>query len=236
MSTADPNAEAAGTTQTPNLVKRVVMVFTAPTRLGEALQNRSPWFWTLVPVAVIGLIVALSIPTELIVQAAQQTMAQRQGGTPPPPETIARMGRIFGALGAAVGPIIGCVVVAALLYFLFNVLFGQDEKYSQHLSAAAHVFWIVTLGSVVTLPLMIAKGDMNTQLSLGLLVQDPTANFIGRFLNGITIFGLWGTGALGLVESGLSGGRVSSGKAITAVFGLYLVWALIVAGFRSISG
>jgi hypothetical protein len=236
MSTLEPNAEATGTTETPNLVKRVVMVFISPARLGEALRNRSPWFWTLVPLAVIGLIVFLLIPTDLILQAAQQGMARRGGGTPPPPETIARMSRIFGTVGALVSPIIGCVVVAAVLYFVFNVLFGQDERYAQHLSAAAHAFWIVTLGAVVTLPLMIARGDMNTQLSLGLLVQEPTVSFIGRFLNAINIFGLWGTVALGMVESGLSGGRVSAGKAITAVIGLYLVWALIIAAFRSVSG
>lgn len=220
----------------PNLVQRIVITFTAPGGLGERLRVASPWFWTLVPVAVISAAVALLTPADLIIQAAEASAGARGGGQAPDPETIVRFGRIFGVAGSLLGTFVGAAVIAGVLYLVFNVMFGQDLTYKQHLSATSHAFWITLLGGLITFPLMVAQGDINMKLSLGLLLSDPTASFLGRFLNGITIFGIWTSGALGAIESGLSGGRVSAGKAATLIIVLYLAFALVVAGFGSLTG
>ncbi len=228
----------SGAAAQPNLIQRVVMVFGSPTKLGESLRRQSPWFWTLAIVAVISLIIFFFLPEDLLRQAIESQAARRpqaQGQTQDPAAQI-QVARLAGAAGALIGTFIAAAVIAGALYLVFNVLQGGETAYRQHMSAVAHIFWITLLGSILLLPIWISKGDMQIKLGLGLLLAEAPSSFVGHFLNGITIFGLWGSAALGAVESGLSGGRISVGKSVGTVLGLYLVWVIVQAAWGTITG
>jgi hypothetical protein len=92
------------------------------------------------------------------------------------------------------------------------------------------------IGNLITFALQVAKGDGTLRLGFGLLLADDPSSFVGYFLSGITIFGLWSSAALGAVESGLSGGKVSVGKAATTVIVLYLAFAAVSAIFPTLAG
>ncbi|KPK78523.1 MAG: hypothetical protein AMS25_14870 [Gemmatimonas sp. SM23_52] len=222
---------------TPNLLQRVIMVFTAPGKLGEALRQTSPWFWTLAIAAIIATIAFFLLPPELMRQAMEAQAAQRpQGQEAPDPEAMLRIARIGGTLSVLVVQFIAAVVIAGALYLTFNVFMGQENSYKQYLSAAAHITWINLLGFLLVIPIWISKGDMRISLGLGLLLPDVPSSFGGHFLNSITIFGIWSAIALGTIESGLSGGRISAGKAVGTVLVLYLIWVLFSAARASIFG
>lgn len=230
----------SGAAAQPNLIQRVVMVYASPTKLGEILrrQSQSPWFWTLAIVAVISLLILFFLPEDLLRAAIEAQAARRpqgQGQTQDPAAAL-QVARIAGAAGALIGTFIAAAVIAGALYLTFNVLQGGETKYRQHLSAVAHIFWISLLGSILLLPIWISKGDMQLRLGLGLLLAEAPSSFVGYFLNGITIFGLWAAAALGAVESGLSLGRISVGKGVGTVLGLYLVWVIIQAAWGTITG
>ncbi len=219
--------------EAPNLVQRVVMVFGSPGKLGEALRTRSPWFWTLAIVAIVGTIMVLVTPAELFQQMITARGGQAQGQAQP---SISVM-RGIGAGSALAGSFVAAAVVAGVLYLVFNVIYGQAEAtYKQHMSALAHSWWILMIGNLITFGLQVAKGDGTLRLGFGLLLAEDPSSFIGHFLNGITIFGLWSSAALGAVESGLFGGRVSVGKAATTVIVLYLAFAAVAAIFPSLAG
>ncbi len=90
------------------------------------------------------------------------------------------------------------------------------------------------MGAVIVFPLKIVQGDALLDLGLGLLLVDEPSSFAGFFVNGITIFGVWTYVALGSVESGLSGGKISLGKAGSALIVLYLLGRAVGAGFQSL--
>jgi hypothetical protein len=220
--------------ETPNLVQRVVMAFSSPTRLGEVLRQRSPWFWTLAIVAIIGTITVLVIPEELF---QQMTTAARGGQAQGQAEPSIGMMRGIGAGSALLGSFVAAAVIAGVLYLVFNVIYGRAEAtYKQHMSALAHSWWILMIGNLITVALQVAKGDGTLRLGFGLLLAEDPSSFVGHFLNGITIFGLWSSAALGAVESGLSGGKVSVGKAATTVIVLYLAFVAVSAIFPSLAG
>ncbi|MGD2216112.1 MAG: YIP1 family protein [Gemmatimonadales bacterium] len=230
-------AEPTGVEATPNLIQRVSMVFTAPTNLGEALRRSSPWFWALAIVAIVSAIILLLVPADVL-QAAMEAQARSspEGQEAPDPETMLTIARFGGAAWAALVTFIAAVVTAGALYLTFNVMFGQDTSFKQHLSATAHVWWITLLGALIVVPIWISNGDMTTKLGLGLLLQDAPETFVGHFINGITLFGLWGGAALGAVESGLSSGRIPIGKAIGMVMVLYLIWVVFQAAAATLFG
>lgn len=208
----------------PNLIQRVMMVFFSPTKLGDALRSRSPWFWTLAILAIISVIIVLASPEELLLQAMQ---AQGRGGEGAELPSASMM-RGIGVGTSLVGTFVMAAIVAGVLYLFINVFFGQAElTFKQHVSAVAHSWWIVTIGNLIQFALQMAKGDATMRLSLGLLLQEEPSTFVGFFLNNITIFGLWSAVALGLVESGLSAGKISAGKAITTIIVLYLLVAAL---------
>lgn len=231
--------EAVTGSPEPGLVPRVLMTFTSPGRLGEGIRRMSeaPWFWTLVPIAVITGLASLLTPTELLLQAAERgTQGPPGGGPGADPETMVTFFRATGTAGGLLGTFVVAFVIAGVLFLVFDVFLGQDIRYRRHLSATAHAMWIAALGALITFPLMLVQEDINLKLSLGLLLSDPTASYFGRFLNGVTIFGLWTSAALGVVESGLSGNRVSATTGGVVIVVLYLLWALGSAPFGFLTG
>jgi hypothetical protein len=237
MNVEPQSAESSAVEATPNLVQRVIMVFTEPTGLGAVLRRTAPWFWTVAIVGIISAVIMLLLPTDLLQAAIEaQARARPEGQEGPDPETMLMIGRLSGTAMALVMTFISAFVTAGALYLAFNVVFGQDTTYRQHLSATAHVWWIGLLAFIVVVPIWISRGEMQTKLGLGLLLQDTPETFVGHFLNGITLFGLWSGAALGAVESGLSGGRLTVGKGIGAVLVLYLIWVVFQAALSTLFG
>lgn len=221
----------------PGPVQRIGMVFFSPGKLGEHLRHASPWFWTLAIVAIVSTIAFALIPTDIMrqmIEARAAARPQAQGG--PDLDTMVKFGRIFGAAWVLVGTFIGAAIIAGLLYLVFNLILGQEHSYRQHMSAAAHIYWITLLGFLLTIPIWLAKEDIEIKLGLGLMLPDEPSSFVEHLVNSVGIFGLWGSVALGAVESGLSAGRISGGKAIASVLGLYLVWVLGSAVLASLRG
>lgn len=230
-------AEPTAVEATPSLVQRVIMVFTAPTNLGAVLRRASPWFWTVAIVAIVGAVIMLLIPTDLLRAAIEaQARARPEGQQGPDVETLVTIGRFSGAAMALVMTFVSAFVTAGALYLAFNVVFGQDATYRQHLSATTHVWWIGLLAMFIVVPIWISRGEMQTKLGLGLLLQDAPETFVGHFINGITLFGLWSGAALGAVESGLSGGRLTVGKGVSTVLALYLIWIVFQAALATLFG
>ena len=89
---------------------------------------------------------------------------------------------------------------------------------------------------LIVTPLQLAQEDLQLRLGLGLLLPDEPSSFVGYFLSNITLFGVWASVALGAVESGLSEGKVSVGKATTAVLFLYLILAVVLASLMTLLG
>jgi hypothetical protein len=219
-----------------NLLQRVMLAFTAPSKLGEFLRTRQPWFWTLAIVGIVSVILFMLVPTDVFREAIEQQMRDRAQGQDFDAETAVQMGRIFGTLGALLGTFIGAFVIAGVVYLAMNVMMGGDSTYKQHLSAVSHMYWINLLGFILLVPLWIAKEDMSVRLGLGLLLAEAPSSFVGHFMNAINLFGLWAAAALGAMESGLSGGKMTVGKGIGTVIVLYVIWAVVSAVWATVMG
>jgi hypothetical protein len=217
-----------------SLLQRVIMVFTAPGKLGQVLRGQAPWFWTLVIAALVGAIVFALLPADVIRQAVEGRAQQQEGG--PSLDTLVTITRFSGAAGSLIMSFISAAVAAGVLYLVFNLVFGLDALYKQHLSAMAHIWWINTIGFLLLVPIWISKSDMQIALGLGLLLPEAPSTFVGHYLNSITVFGLWASAALGLIESGISGGRITAGKAVGTILVLYLVAAVVKALLAMIGG
>jgi len=124
------------------------------------------------------------------------------------------------------------VIVAAILLFIGNILLGGNTSYLKMLNAYAWTMMIVIPSSIVTVPLVMAKGSMDISLGLGALTTAETGAFVKKVLSSFELFGLWQVWLSSVAVAVLAG--VRTGKAFAAVFVTWLIWVLIQGGLATL--
>lgn len=228
--TPTESAGEAGTgDDLPNLAVRFGQVFFSPGRLFDSLKENPAWLGPLMVVAVASLAVTLVIPEELMREAF---IAQAPADAPAEQiDTMMRIGRWTGVAAAVVGPFLIAGILGGCLLFLYNMVLGGTATFVQLFSAAAHAMFVPMVGGLITTPLAIAAGDLNTALALHLLVPGLGAEtYMYRFLHGLNVFSLGTAVVLGIAVSRLYPRR-SAGSAAFTLVGLYVAVKAVVAAF-----
>lgn len=212
----------------PNLAVRTAQVFVAPGRLFDLLRERPVWAGAIVLVAVLSLAASLLIPESLF---REMFMAGVPAGTDP----AAVEGQIeffatFRHVMSAVLPPVVVVVVAGLLLFVFNLLFGGEARFRQLLSATSHGMLISSVGGLLTVPILRATGDIQTAMALHLLVPGLEEGYLYRLLHGVNVFSLWTAVVLAVAVSRIYPSRSVGGAAAT-ILGLYVAMKAVFALF-----
>lgn len=122
--------------------------------------------------------------------------------------------------------------VSGFLLFIGNILLGGTTSYLKMLNAYAWTMLVVIPGSLITVPLVMAKGSMDVSIGLGVLTSPETGAFVTQFLSSFELFGLWQVWLSSVAVAVLAG--VETGKAFWAVFGTWLVWVLAQSGLATI--
>lgn len=228
-SSHDAPAESATGEGLPSLPVRFGQVFFSPGKLFDALKQNPVWLAPLLVVAAVSLAVTLAIPEELMREAIT---GQAPADTPPEQiETMVTVGRWSGIAAAVLGPFLLAGILGGGLLFLYNVVLGGTGTFRQLFSASAHALFIPMVGGVVTTPLAISAGDLNTALALHLLVPGLGAEtYMYRFLHGLNVFSLATAVVLGIAVSRIYPRR-SAGSAALTLVGLYVAVKAVVAVF-----
>ena len=124
------------------------------------------------------------------------------------------------------------VVVAGILLFLGNIILGGNCGYLKMLNAYAWTMMIVIPGSIVTVPMVMAKGSMDVSLGLGILTSAETGPFLKKLLSSFELFALWQVWLSSTAVSVLA--KVPAKKAFGAVFVAWLVWVIVQGGLATL--
>lgn len=223
--------------QPSSLPSRIVGVFTAPGELFEELREEPVWLGALLVVVAAGLVSSLMMPEELL-RETMMSQAQTSGGTEIPGDQIDQMvtvGMWASYIGAVVGPFVLAAALAGFMLFTFNLVLGGDASFRQLFSVSSHVLFIPAVGGLVTLPLILASGDLSTTLALHLLVPGLEADtYSYRFLHGLNVFSLAAAGVLGVGVSRLYPKR-TAGNSATVMIGAYVAFKATMALFGDVT-
>ncbi len=231
---SDHEGRSAGVPRTettqplPSLPVRILQVFTAPTRLFDALKETPRWVGAALVVIGLGLVVQAFLPLELIREAALSGLPADA-----PPEQVAAVEQFMGVANVLrwiftiLLPIILFLFVSGFILLVWNALLGGEGSFPAVLACTAHSYIVWAAGSLVTLPLMLARGDLQTTLSLHLLAPWlEKGSYTYGFLAGINVFGIWTTILLGLAVSRLYP-KASAASATAVMVGAYVVFNAI---------
>ena len=136
---------------------------------------------------------------------------------------------------APAGTLVSFVVIAAILFFVFNVLLGGDSSFRRVFSLYSYSSLVAIPSMVIKFPLIMARGNMNVQTSLALLLSpDSQGSFLYSVLSSFDVFNIW---QVILVSMGLGVMyKFSTKKAFVAVLVLWMIWIGLKSGLGSAFG
>ena len=215
-----PTADQADP-ELPALPVRLAQVVFSPGALFERLREKPVWLGALLTLVVLSVAANLLIPEELIRQAVMEQMPDN--ADPSAVETALRVAGILRLIGPIVFPPLLAVFLAAVVLLIYNLIAGGEASFAQAMSATSHVLFIPTLGGLLTVPLMLAAGDVQVTLGLHLLMPGlDSESFAYNFLHGLNLFGIWAAVVLGIAVSRIYRRR-SAGSSMALFLSLYVV-------------
>lgn len=117
-------------------------------------------------------------------------------------------------------------LVSAIFLFIGNILLGGKARFAQIFSIYCYSYLIITIaGTIVKLPLWLAKQTMQVETSLALLVPETASKTLHNILSSFDIFTLWFLVVFGIGFAVIY--RFSQLKGILSVFIAWFIWVLI---------
>lgn len=227
----DPGASAEAESPTlPPFWKRALDTFFSPGVMAEAVATRPTW---LVPLLVGGLLVALQtylIPADVWEAAFRQNMLAQGRDMP---EGFAMSGnvlRISSVIGGALAWFVMTFLLAGIVTLIFAFFLGDEGRYRQYLSVMAHAWLIPASLGLLLVPLRIAQGNPQLNLSLATFLYFLEPGYLKGVLTVLDLTQLWGWA---VVAQGVHtiDRRRSFGSAFAVLFGIVLVIALVMGRF-----
>lgn len=223
----------------PSLISRAIGVITSPRATFEKIVAAPRVGGALMLVTLISMAaIYILLSSERGQQAwLDQAVAQQEAwGQTVSDEAYARMqsmSRYAAYMGAAqfiVGVPLGALIMAGILFAIFNALMGGSASFKQVMAVVAHSQIISALAFLVTTPINYVKGTMTGATNLGVLFPMlDESSFLARLLGMMDLFLLWWLFVLS-VGIGVLYKRKTSSVAMV-LFGIYFVIALGFAAF-----
>jgi hypothetical protein len=192
----------AGSTPAPkSLATRFIGVITAPRETFASVAAHPKWFGMLALTAVIvAIFTALPLTTEAGRQAAldQQVQQMQSFGMTVNDQMYeqmekgaGRMPYVTGIMVLVMTPIIS-VIVAGILFAVFNAAMGGEASFKQLFSVYAHAGAISAISTIFSGIINYFRGSMGSVANLGALMPMlPENSFAGRLLGMVDIFMIW---------------------------------------------
>lgn len=258
MSTATPQPPApaplsAEPTQ-PGLSQfaRILNIFVAPRKTFEDVKLKSSWWAPWVFGAIFTLLLAVVAVqkldmTNVVRQQIQQSkMAQRQMEqlSPEQQEQSIRMRASFTKVIFFVIPVfslIGGLIIAAILMAVFNFGFAAEVPFDRSLAIVFYSFLPGILTAILIIVNLLVSSDLssfnlnNPVATNPGFFMDPQGNkFLYSIASRIDAISIWTIVLMGLGFSTCSAQKkLGAGTAITTVFVLYGLYALVAAGIAA---
>ena len=236
---AQTTAPVAAGPAKKGLVARALGVITSPRETFQSVVAHPRWFGALALTAlIIALCAALPLTTEEGKQAAldQQVRSMESMGFTVSDEMYEQLDRAKGrapytaGIGALVGAPLIAVILAALLWAIFNAAMGGDASYKHVLAIVAHAGVISTLGALFAAPLNYLRGSTTSGANLRVLLPMIDSNtFAGWLLGGVDLFLIWWVFVLAIGLAVLYRRRTQP-----IALALLAVYAVIVVGLAAV--
>jgi Yip1-like protein len=204
-----------------SLPRRIVGVFFSPRVVFEELKERPRVLGALVVLCVVTLLVMLPVLNIVIQDQSAALQGKPNMSEDAMAKAVSAM-KITIPLGAAFFTAVMTAVLAAFYLFLANILLGGATNFKRMMAAMSHIGMVNILGSLIRIPLMLARGTSHVSLSPAVfLPEEAQKTFLFNLLSQLDVFSIWMIGLSILAIAVMAG--VPTRKASVAVIVLWVV-------------
>ena len=230
----DENQEVAMDVTVPpqGFLSRFVNIFVNPRRTFEAIDQRPTWLVPFLMLLILTLIITqLTFP--IIMKSQLDTLRSNPNIPPEQLKVIEQQiaehsstQRMFATVAQIIAFPLVYLILAGIFYFTGSVVLGGDTTFKKVLSVYSWSTCIGLLGSLIVLPLVLAKGSMHVSISPALLLSgDAVGGKLHTLLSKFDFFTIW---FLAVFASGFAFiYKFSTAKAYAAVGVLWGIWIAI---------
>lgn len=138
------------------------------------------------------------------------------------------------------GPLLGTLVIALVYWGAFNLFTGAGLKYDAAFGITAHAFVPSALASVLAIVTVLLKprGDIDPEhllaSSVGAFLPESAPRWLTSLSTSLEFFWIWCMVLLAVGFSAANPKKIEPGTAFRTVFGLWLLWAVVKAGWAAL--
>jgi len=243
MTELTPSAEAPAA-PSPNLLQRIVGVIFSPRQTYQAVARRPVILGAMAVVLVLSgsttyWLMNSEAGQRMLSTSFEERMREAEANGDVSPEQRQQMRMVFQIIGrvSAVAALIVTpvfiAIMAAILMGVLNALYGGQVSYRHVFSIVTHAWLVFAITGLVTIPLMVAKGEMASPSTIGaLLPMLPDDSFVTHLLGAIDFVWIWMLINLAIGLAVLY--KRKTGPLATTLLVTYGCIALVIATARSV--
>jgi len=238
----DQTLTPAEITSQPNemgFVGKLINIFVNPQKTFESLNRKPTWLWPMILIMVITAI-TLQITFPMILDTQMESL--RNNPNIPPEqlkvieqqlaENIGQQRIIMTVAPLIFIPLVFYLLLAGIFYFVGSVILGGDCSFKKVLSVWSWSTCIGIVATIVTVPLILAKGNLNVTLSPALLLSgDALDSTLYIVLSQLNFFTAWQLAVFAFGFATIYRFSVSKGYVTIGV--LWAIWISLAAIFSS---
>ncbi len=156
-------------------------------------------------------------------------------------EQQAKYAPIFGYVFSVVGPLAAMLIVGGVLLFVFNFGMAAGLTAKQYFAVAAYGWMPEVIKGLLAFPVMFLKEpdmlDIQNLVATNLAAvmdAETTSKWLLRLGTSMDLFNIWNIALISIGISTMTKGKISFGKALAGVLGLFVVWVLLATGWAAI--
>ena len=223
-------------------------IFFEPKAAFREILARPRWWFPLVLSALLAItfsyLLATHVGWDTVMRKAMEANEQVQNMPKDQREAMIATQVKFAGIFGYIGPLIfipcGAAVIAAVLMFIFNSLFGGEVKFKQSLGIVAWSWVPSLLSTIAAIIILFVKSpediDINNPVgfNVGFYLSDKVPKWLISLATSVDLFSFW---TIALLAAGFA---VATRKSwLTCLWGVLLPWAawvILKVGWAAIRG
>jgi hypothetical protein len=232
-------------------VGRIFGVIFSPKPTFESIAQRPTWILPLILVCLVSVTVVFLFGQRVgwrgFMERQDQTNArlqkQMESMTPEKREkmleTQTKFASIFGYVGVVLGTFIGALLVAAVLLAAFNLIAGAKVGFTTSLGIVAHSWVPGIIVGLLGILIIFLKDPSTVDIqhlvatNPGAFLSDDAPKWQESLLSSFDLFVFWYMILMSVGYSATKPKKISFGKALGTIVGVWLFYVIVKVGFAA---
>ncbi len=219
-----------------NFMQKIIGIFTSPAKTFASIDLKPTILVPLLLIIAVSLVFVFTagdiIKTETLTKQ-EQAMQERGMDSAQIEDALARIEKFMGIttpIFAVVVPVVVLAVIAGVFLFVGNVILGGKTTFKKVMSVATWSWLVVSLYSLVMLPIVLAKESLQVSFSLATFMsEEARQSFLYNLLTKVDIFYIWWLAVFSIGLAVIY--KMETRKTAIAVTVVYLIYAVVASSF-----